>query len=71
MQGAAEIAACWFVHDNVGNLRLKPGDTKTLLSTHAGAQQHKSLAVPLGAAALFGGHFADQATYDVVNAWSR
>jgi hypothetical protein len=30
-----------------------------------------SAAAPLGAAALFGGHFADQATYDVVNAWSR
>ena len=28
-------------------------------------------AVPLGAAALFGGHFADQGTYAVVNAWSR
>ena len=30
-----------------------------------------SAAVPLGAAALFRGHFADQAAYAIVNARSR
>jgi hypothetical protein len=30
-----------------------------------------SAAVPLGAAALFGGHFADQTAYTIVNAGLR
>jgi hypothetical protein len=35
------------------------------------ANDPPSAAVPLGAAALFGGHFADQAAYAIVNAGLR
>jgi hypothetical protein len=39
--------------------------------TREPANEPLSAAVPFGAAALFGGHFADQTAYAIVNARSR